>query len=110
MFMKIWFLFKEYIPFGEYEEWHKTQEAIEQFEIEQIEIANKIENDKWFKAEQESIEQWRELQTKNELLLQKKLQQQAKLKLVSNFAYNHYIYIFLLLIICFIPLALVWFL
>ncbi|CAH0726613.1 unnamed protein product, partial [Brenthis ino] len=72
---------REYIPFGDYEEWHKTQEAIEQFEIEQIEKANKIENEKWFKAEQESMEQWRELQTKNELLLQKKLQQQAKLKL-----------------------------
>lgn len=59
----------------------KEQEDIDKFETEQIEIQNKIENDKWIKAELEAIEKWKALQQKNEQLLQKKLQHQAKLRL-----------------------------
>lgn len=75
----------DYLPPREYEKWCKDQESLELFELEQIEKSNQEENDKWLKAEQVALEQWKKIQLKNELLRQEKLQQQAKLKLVSTY-------------------------
>lgn len=79
------FFFLDYLPPHEYEKWCKDQESLELFELEQIEKSNQEENDKWLKAEQVALEQWKKIQLKNELLRQEKLQQQAKLKLVSTY-------------------------
>lgn len=50
-------------------------------EYEQIDLSNKIENEKWLKAEKLAIEQWEKIQHKNNILMQKRLEQEAKLKL-----------------------------
>ncbi|XP_045458943.1 U2 small nuclear ribonucleoprotein auxiliary factor 35 kDa subunit-related protein 2 [Melitaea cinxia] len=72
---------RDYLPPHEYEKWCKDQESLELIELEQIEKSNQAENDKWLKAEQVALEQWKKIQLQKELLHREKLQQQAKLKL-----------------------------
>lgn len=68
---------------AEYANWQKEQDEIERFEIEQIERSNEKEQQKWLHAEMIAMEQWQRLQEKNELLRQQRLEQEAKLKMVT---------------------------
>ncbi|XP_013200470.1 U2 small nuclear ribonucleoprotein auxiliary factor 35 kDa subunit-related protein 1 isoform X2 [Amyelois transitella] len=54
---------------------------METLEYEQIEKANAIENEKWMKAEMIAIDQWKKLQEMQEILLQKHVEQEARIKL-----------------------------
>lgn len=54
----------------------------EELQYEQIELTNKIENEKWLEAEKLAIEKWNKLQQRTILMLEQKLEQEAKLKLV----------------------------
>ncbi|XP_023954722.2 U2 small nuclear ribonucleoprotein auxiliary factor 35 kDa subunit-related protein 2 [Bicyclus anynana] len=59
----------------------KEQELLELYEIEEIEKQNNIENEKWLQAEVIAMEQWKKIVMKREMLRQKHIEQQAKLKL-----------------------------
>lgn len=64
-------------------EWYiKQQEIEEELIIEQINKHNDEENEKWIQAEKIAIAQWKKLQEEKERLKQKRLEQEAKLKLV----------------------------
>ncbi|KAJ0181752.1 hypothetical protein K1T71_002474 [Dendrolimus kikuchii] len=54
---------------------------IEALQYEQIDLTNKIENEKWLEAEKFAIEKWNKLQQRKVLMLQQRLEQEAKLKL-----------------------------
>lgn len=56
--------------------------------LEQIQKSNEEENEKWIKAEKMAIAQWNKLQEEKEKMLQKRLEQEAKLKLVKNYYIN----------------------
>ena len=57
--------------------------------LEQISKQNEEENEKWIQAEEITIAQWNKLQEERERLKSKRLEQEAKLKLVRL----HYCYI-----------------
>ncbi|KAM3959032.1 uncharacterized protein ACR2FA_006872 [Aphomia sociella] len=59
----------------------EEQEALNLLQYEQIEKKNAEENQKWLEAEILAVENWKKLQEKNEIMLQKQLQLEAKLKL-----------------------------
>lgn len=61
----------------------KEQEALDLHEIEEIEKQNDIENEKWLQAEAIAMEKWKKILMKRDMLRQKEIEQQAKLKLVG---------------------------
>ncbi|XP_053600138.1 U2 small nuclear ribonucleoprotein auxiliary factor 35 kDa subunit-related protein 2 [Plodia interpunctella] len=65
----------------EYEIWLREQEIMESLEYEQIESTNLLENEKWKKAEIIAKEQWNKLKEIKEVLLQKRMEQEARIKL-----------------------------
>lgn len=76
----------------EYPHWLKEQEELEIFEREQIEAMNKAENEKWIAAEKITMQHWQELQQKKEKLRTKRLEKEAKLRMVNaNFTKLHVI-------------------
>ncbi|CAG4968188.1 unnamed protein product [Colias eurytheme] len=70
----------------EYEEWMFEQELLEKFELQQIELRNKIENEKWLKAEEIAIEKYnrialeKEMQERKQIEMEIKLQQELELE------------------------------
>ncbi|KAJ8729526.1 hypothetical protein PYW08_001107 [Mythimna loreyi] len=63
-------------------DWYiKQQELEEKLLLEQINKQNDEENEKWIQAEKIAIDQWKKLQEEKERLKQKRLEQEAKLKL-----------------------------
>lgn len=52
-------------------------------EIEIIEKKNAEENEKWLHAERISMEQWQKVQEKKKILLQERLETEAKIIVVS---------------------------
>lgn len=52
-------------------------------EIEIIEKKNAEENEKWLHAERISMEQWQKVQEKKKILLQERLEKEAKIIVVS---------------------------
>ncbi|CAH2066514.1 unnamed protein product, partial [Iphiclides podalirius] len=65
----------------EYNNWLISEKAMETIEMEQIEITNKEENDKWIKAEIMFMEKLKRLEVTNTILKIKKQQEEAKRKL-----------------------------
>lgn len=65
-------------------EWFiKQHELEEKLILEQIDKQNDEENKKWIEAEKIGIAQWTKLQEEKEKLKQKRLEQEAKINLVS---------------------------
>ncbi|CAG9567027.1 unnamed protein product [Danaus chrysippus] len=72
---------RDSVPDGnDSQDWIKAQEELEAYILEQVEISNKAENEKWLAAEAVALKQWQELQIKKEILLKKQLELQAKLQ------------------------------
>ncbi|XP_030021426.1 putative U2 small nuclear ribonucleoprotein auxiliary factor 35 kDa subunit-related protein 1 isoform X1 [Manduca sexta] len=57
------------------------QQLCEDVEYEQIEINNKIENEKWLNAEKNAMERWNKLQEEKRKLIEKKLEEAVRIKL-----------------------------
>ncbi|KAH9645172.1 hypothetical protein HF086_005717 [Spodoptera exigua] len=63
-------------------DWYiRQQEIEEQLILEQINKQNEEENKKWIEAEKIAIAQWKRLQEEKERVIQRRLEQEAKMKL-----------------------------
>lgn len=62
--------------------------------LEQINRQNEEENEKWIQAEKIAKAQWEKLQEEKEKLKQKRLEQEAKIKLVRKNLLKMYPFIF----------------
>ncbi|XP_038209845.1 U2 small nuclear ribonucleoprotein auxiliary factor 35 kDa subunit-related protein 2 [Zerene cesonia] len=59
----------------EYKQWIFEQELLEKFELQQIELSNMEENEKWLKAEEKAIEKY------NRIALERDIQQRKKIEM-----------------------------
>lgn len=66
----------------------QEQELVIKLELEQIAKQNDEENAKWIEAEEIATAQWKKLQEEKERLKQKRLEEEAKLKLVRFYFFS----------------------